>query len=352
MKKLAYFSILLLCLSGCRQQPDRNEAGREYVCDTLITVTTPRNQVTDADLDWILAAKSMIESEHSAYGDNVFLSTTFFVRSLLAEQTSERYFLGDGHTVSMTGMAPTLLRLLHTHGSMLHSAYHTAEDFRFNPLCRQLEQLADTYRAQHKGAGQLAEETERIMEQQIGPMPVSVFMLGCQYTPLEFGRSMCGNNEYISITSFTHHPFGHQFVLEVPQNRYHDTFVNVPLDTLFQITASALQQGHTVCWEGQLDKKTSHAIDRNVTQTLRQEAFDRFETVLNKALLLVGTAHDKTGGHYFIAKDFTTGGLVYLSDNYFKMKTVAITLAAACVPLSVQQPQHNESDIFILPDSI
>ncbi len=353
MLRLVYFLLLLLCLTGCRQQPaDRSDT--QYVVDTLITVVSPRGQENDPDLDWILTTKAVIESEHRAYGDEVSLSVAFFVHNLIAEQTADRYYLGKDRSISLKGMAPTLLRLLATYGAMHQSAYHASSDFRFLPLCREMERLADSYRTQQKGASLLARQTDRIMEKQICPMPRSVFMLGCVYTPMEFGRSMCRDNEYLSLSSFTHHPFGQRFVLEVDQNRYRDTFLNLPIDTLSRVVVSALRQGHTVCWEGDLSGLNNGVctMGKEVTQAMRQEAFDRFETVLNKALLLVGTAHDGNGKFFFVGKDLPADSLVYLSADYFKLKTVAVTLASASVPDSLFHLSDNTADQFVVPDSI
>ena len=141
-------------------------------------------------------------------------------------------------------------------------------------------------------------------------------------------------------------------MLPLKQNRYRDVFLNVPLDTLTAIVAEALRSGHTVCWEGHTGGEATEtkAAASGVTQAVRQKAIDRFETPLDKALLLVGIAHDKAGRSFFIAKDLASGQSVYLSEDFFRLNTVAVTLAASCVPLQARRPARN--DIFILPDSI
>lgn len=352
MRHLALFSLLLLLLTGCRQPSAGPHQPTALTVDTLVDVSLPRNHETDPDLDWLYAAKAMIESEHRAYGDEVCLSVAFFVQALLSEQAVERYYQGRECSVGLTGMAPTLLRLLRTQGAMLQTAYHTDSLFRFLPFCKEVEQKADACRQQRKGAALLLQSTGRLMEERIGPLPQSVFMLGCQYTPLEFGHSVCREGEYLSLTSLTQYPFGQEVVLPLQQNRYRDVFLNVPLDTLTAIVAEALRSGHTVCWEGHTGGEATEtkAAASGVTQAVRQKAIDRFETPLDKALLLVGIAHDKAGRSFFIAKDLASGQSVYLSEDFFRLNTVAVTLAASCVPLQARRPARN--DIFILPDSI
>lgn len=352
MRHLALFSLLLLLLTGCRQPSAGPHQPTALTVDTLVDVSLPRNHETDPDLDWLYAAKAMIESEHRAYGDEVCLSVAFFVQALLSEQAVERYYQGRECSVGLTGMAPTLLRLLRTQGAMLQTAYHTDSLFRFLPLCKEVEQKADACRQQRKGAALLLQSTGRLMEERIGPLPQSVFMLGCQYTPLEFGHSVCREGEYLPLTSLAQYPFGQEVVLPLQQNRYRDVFLNVPLDTLTAIVAKALRSGHTVCWEGHTGGEATEtkAAASGVTQAVRQKAIDRFETPLDKALLLVGIAHDKAGRSFFIAKDLASGQSVYLSEDFFRLNTVAVTLAASCVPLQARRPARN--DIFILPDSI
>ena len=352
MRHLVCFSLLLLLLTGCRQPSAGPHRPAAFTVDTLVDVALPRNHETDPALDWLYAAKTLVESEHRAYGDEVCLSVAFFVQALLSEQAAERYYQGKECSIGLTGMAPTLLRLLRTQGALLQSAYHTDSLFRFLPLCREVEQKADACRQQRKGADQLLQATDRLMEERIGPLPQSVFMLGCQYTPLEFGHSVCREDEYLSLTSLAQYPFGQQIVLPLKQNRYRDVFLNVPLDTLTAIVAGALRSGHTVCWEGHTggDATETKSTPHGVTQAVRQKAFDRLETPLDKALLLVGIAHDGAGHRFFIAKDLVSGQSAYLSEDFFRLNTVAVTVAASCVPLQARRPARN--DIFILPDSI
>lgn len=352
MRHFAFFSLLLLLLTGCRQPSAGPHRPTALKVDTLVEVSLPRNHETDPDLEWLFAAKAMIESEHRAYGDEVCLSVAFFVQALLSEQAVERYCQGRECTIGLTGMAPTLLRLLRTQGAMLQTAYHTDSLFRFLPLCKEVEQKADACRQQRKGGALLLEATGRLMEERIGPLPQSVFMLGCQYTPLEFGHSVCREGEYLSLTSLAQYPFGQEVVLPLQQNRYRDVFLNVPLDTLTAIVAGALRKGHTVCWEGHTGGEAPETTTAasGVTQAVRQKAVDRFETPLDKALLLVGIGHDSAGHRFFIAKDLASGQPAYLSEDFFRLNTVAVTLAASCVPLQARRPARN--DIFILPDSI
>ena len=79
-----------------------------------------------------------------------------------------------------------------------------------------------------------------------------VHMLGAEYTPQEFAHSVCYPEEYVSLTSFSHHPYHDYFALEVPENKMHDSYLNLPLDELMQHLQHAVENGHPVCWEGDI----------------------------------------------------------------------------------------------------
>ena len=153
-------------------------------------------------------------------------------------------------------------------------------------------------------------------------------------------------HEYEALTSFTHHPFGEQFVLEVPDNYFGCMFLNVPLDTLMARIDRALLAGHPVCWEGDtsesgfsfadgvaeiLGRREIDKQEDKTLQTLRQRAFERFQTTDDHTMALVGIARDEDGRRYYIAKnswgtDNPYGGFMYLSEDYVRLKTICIVL--------------------------
>ena len=166
-------------------------------------------------------------------------------------------------------------------------------------------------------------------------------MLGARYTPMEFAHSVCRPEEYLSLTSFSHHPFGKPFILEVPDNQMRDYFLNVPVDTLMHTIVHALKQGHPVCWEGDIsepgfDFKRGVAVLQNdkadYDQLDRQRAFETFRTTDDHCMELCGLAHDRRGHRFFIAKNSwgpnnRFGGFMYLSYQYVKLKTIAVYLS-------------------------
>jgi bleomycin hydrolase len=283
-----------------------------------------------------------IETEHLMEGDSIDLSAIFLGRHLLVEEVLRRYADGQ-HPVSMRGMAPTTLRLLQRYGAMPFTSYRQPEDINMRSLANRLQHAADHHRAHRRGVMALEENINKTLDDAIGPVPSWVFMLGCQYTYLEFAHSVCQRGEYTALTSFTHHPFGSKFVLEVPDNNYGEEFLNVPIDTLMTYIDHALRTRHPVCWEGDTSEPGfGHGIavlpkgHKSVTQDSRQRMFDHFDTTDNHCMAIIGLAHDDHGKKYYICKNSwgkntAYGGYVYMEEDYLKAKTIAVVIPSKAI---------------------
>ncbi len=304
--------------------------------------TTPVKSQGASDLCWIYAMLATIETEHLMAGDSIDLSAIFLGRRLLEEQTL-RHYANENAPITLRGMMPTTLRLLQRHGAMPFTSYRQPKDANLRSLARQLQQRSDQARAHRKGMQALAEDTQRLLDDAIGPVPSWVFMLGCQYTYLEFAHSICQPREYTALTSFTHHPFGSKFVLEVPDNNYGEEFLNVPIDTLMTYIDHALRTRHPVCWEGDTSEPGfGHGIavlpegHKSVTQDSRQRMFDHFDTTDNHCMAIIGLAHDDHGKKYYICKNSwgkntAYGGYVYMEEDYLKAKTIAVVIPSKAI---------------------
>ena len=146
---------------------------------------------------------------------------------------------------------------------------------------------------------------------------------------------MCREDEYVALTSFTHHPYNESFVLEVPDNYSNNLFLNLPLDTLITKVNDALMNGHPVCWEGDITeegfsfKKGFAEYASKVSVEERQQSFERFDTTDDHCMAIVGMAKTKDGRKYYLCKnswgtDNPFGGFMYMSEEYLRMKTVAV----------------------------
>ena len=332
MKKTVFLFLSFLVLISCEKQRGKVNVSEEKFTVELRLPTTPVKDQGSSSLCWVYAMLATLETEHIMRGDSVNLSPDYVARMYLSEQANRRRLLPNKVVqkeagITTRGMCTMALDLIQTYGLQHYDAYRHKPNMDYNVLCRKLD---------------YGNDTEKLLDKYIGPLPNQVFMLGALYTPLEFAHSVCTDDEYIALTSFTHHPYGQCFPLEVPDNYFHNTFLNVPLDTMMNRIVQSLRSGHPVCWEGDISESgflfgEGYAVLKNekkkVTAERRQASFEAHRTTDDHVMEIVGLAHDQHGRRFFLCKNsWGTAnryhGFMFLSENYVRMKTIAVVLRA------------------------
>lgn len=222
-----------------------------------------------------------------------------------------------------------------------------------------------------------------ILDEYFGPLPETFTYEGKEYTPETFAAQLpIDLDNYIDISSFTHHPFYTQFIIEVPDNWMWGTVYNVPLDEMMQIIDHALEQGYTVSWGtdvsekgfsrtkaigivpeadtesmsgteaerwGKLTDKEKEAAlykfdkpgkERTITQQMRQTAFDNYETTDDHGMLIMGTATDQAGNRYYKVQNSWNvlppyDGFWYFSRPFVAYKTTSIMVNKQALPKEI-----------------
>lgn len=343
MKRIVFLLLTIMLFTGCEKQKNDFASPRRFTNDIRLN-TTPVKSQGRSSLCWVYAMLATIETEHIMRGDSVHLSVDYAARTYLTEQVREKLFSRknrmpfclQSNNFTTRGMAGMLIDLIQNYGLQHFDAYHRKTQTNYNKLVRKLEQAIHSPLSSNPEI-QMSLINE-LMDNEIGYAPKQVFMYGAVYTPQEFARSVCRDDEYTALTSFTHHPFNERFPLEVPDNYFHDTFLNVPLDTMMQRIERSLYGGHPVCWEGDVSERgfsfgRGFAVlddeSGKVTQEQRQEAFERHKTTDDHCMEIIGLAHDEAGNKYFLCKNsWGTNnpyrGFMYLSANYVRLKTIAV----------------------------
>ena len=213
-----------------------------------------------------------------------------------------------------------------------------------------------------------------ILDAYLGECPKSFVYEGKTYTPKTFAQSLgLDFDDYISVTSFTHHPFHTRFAIEAPYKWRHNLSYNVPMDEMMRIIDDALEAGYTVAWGGdvsedgftrtgialacdlkrvqdltgsdaarwlrltsaekgsQLKKLGAGVPEITPTQERRQERFDSHEMTYDHVMLIYGTARDQNGREYYMVKNSwgQTGdhaGIWYMSKNYIADNTIYVVI--------------------------
>jgi aminopeptidase C len=214
----------------------------------------------------------------------------------------------------------------------------------------------------------------------LGQCPDEFTYKGKKYTPKSFMESTgLKMDDYVSLTSFSHHPFYESFIIEVQDNWRWAPSYNLPLDEFMQVMESAVKQGYTFAWGADVSEegfsregiavcpdvkkmketagsdyehwfgKSSTATDRRkgltskplpeitVTQEMRQEAYDNWETTDDHGMLIYGIATDQNGKEYFMVKnswgtDYKYKGVWYASKAFVAYKTMNILINKNAIP--------------------
>jgi bleomycin hydrolase len=225
-----------------------------------------------------------------------------------------------------------------------------------------------------------------VLDAYLGDYPEKFEHDGKEYTPRSFADELgLDPADYVEITSFTHHPFYEEFILEIPDNWLYSTVFNVPLDEMIEILDHAIDEGYTVAWgsdvsdkgfswkngvaiipEADLEDMTGterekweelsesekqkqlYSFDgpgeeKEITQEMRQEAFDNYQTTDDHGMLITGIAEDQEGNKYYMVKNSwgLTGndyeGFFYASVPFVKLKTTSIMLHRDAVPDNIRE---------------
>ena len=336
-------AVVKTAVDGRREEP-QNYRQYSFVHEVMNKYTPVKNQGKDGTC-WAYAMLAAIETEHLMRGDSVNLSPYYAVRSSLEEQMM-RYYLSMGQTaVYDRGTGHTLLNTLTRKGMVGYDAYHPAGNPQTAVVISKITHAAQAAIHAKVGLQRYRQMITQLLDESFGAKPKQVYMLGAQYTPQEFARSVCAPDEYASYTSFSHHAMGSRYVLEVADNWEHNETLNLPLDTLVQRVVDAVKGGHGVCWEGDISEpgfsfRRGIAVlpaAQSVSQQARQEEYESFKTTDDHCMSIVGLARDAAGKRYFVMKNSwgtgnPYGGLMYMSEDYLRMKTIAVFMPCTILP--------------------
>lgn len=219
-----------------------------------------------------------------------------------------------------------------------------------------------------------------ILSAYLGEIPETFTENGKTYTPESY-RDALGINpdDYVNITSFTHHPFYSQFAVEVTDNWRATPAYNLPLDEFMAVIDNAVENGYTVLWGGDVseagftrdglallldstpkvttgsdqerwvgkaeekeDEKAEAPVEEVVTQESRQLAFDNKQTTDDHGMHLYGIAKDQFGNKFYLIKNSwgesgKYNGIWYMSEAFAKCKTINYVVNRNAIPAEIQK---------------
>jgi bleomycin hydrolase len=386
--------ILLLALepTSAQDTPKENASGYQFTIEKEIPCTPVKDQFRSGTC-WSFSGLGFLEAELIRMGKGQYdLSEMFVVRQTYLEK-GKRYvrfhgnlgFGGGGafHDVTYVlkkfGMVPedaypglSYGEDNHVHGEL----DEVTKDFLDGIIKNPNKKLSTAWMKAYNG----------ILDAYLGAYPEKFQYKGKEYSPRSFANELGLNpDDYLNISSYTHHPFYKKFIIEIPDNWAHGEVYNLPLDELIQVIDHSIDNGYSVAWASDVSEKgfsyknglaivpeknlkdLSNAeilkwqnlsqkekdadlftfdkpgVEKKITQEMRQEAFDNFETTDDHGMVISGTARDINGTKYYLVKNSWAAtsnkmnGFFYASLPFVQYKTMSIMVHRNAIPKDIQK---------------
>ena len=390
MKKafLLFAAMTVLSLTGVQSQAQVKPADYQFTTVKEIPVTSMKNQYRSGTC-WCFSALSFLESEvikaknlkADAYPD---FSEMFIIRNSYHDRAL-KYVRLNGYLNMAAGSGfGDVLEVIRDYGLVPQSAYSGMNYGYDLPVQGELDAVLKGYvQAVVKNPNKKLTPVwpkgfDGILDAYLGVVPETFVENGVTYTPASYRDAMGINpDDYVNISSYTHHPFYSQFAIEVEDNWRWGLCYNLPLDEFMAVIDNAVDNGYTVLWGGDVseagftrdglailvdtaNKATSGsdqerwvgkaedkpaaakelAKELQVTQETRQQMFDEKTSTDDHGMHLYGTAKDQNGTKYYLIKNSwgVTGaydGVWYMSENFVKGKTLNFVVNKKALPKDI-----------------
>ena len=393
MKKLLTVAALgLFCVSGMAQEAQEKKEGFEFTVVKENPITSIKNQ-NRAGTCWSYSALAFIESELIRLGkgehdlsEMFIVHNTYLDRADKAVRTHGDVSFSQGgsfydvlYGMEKFGMVPEAeMRPGVMYGDTLsnHNELTAVSDAVVAAIAK-----GGLSKLQKNDKNELLwkKAIEAVHDIYLGKRPEKFTYQGKEYTPKSFYESLGLNaDDYVSLTSYTHHPFYSSFVLEIQDNWRWAQSYNLPIDEFMQVFDNAIMKGYTIAWGSDVSEsgftRTGVAVlpdadkaqelsgsdmarwlkmkpeekklntkpqpQKWVSQEERQVAYDNYETTDDHGMQIFGIAKDQEGNEYYMVKNSwgeagTYKGIWYASKAFARYKTMNIVVHKDALPKDI-----------------
>jgi bleomycin hydrolase len=396
MKHIRLLSILIagiMLVLPVTAQEDKEEKENAYQFETVkdIPVTSVKNQYR-AGTCWSYSGLALLEAELLRLDKGDYDLAELWIVRKAYEDKAEKYVRMHGKTNFGGGGAFYDVFYVYDHyGMMPEGVYeglnygqdnhvhgeldHVLKEFVDAVIKNKNKELSTAWLPAYNG----------ILDAYLGDIPEEFEVDGKTYTPQTYADELgLDMSNYINLTSYTHHPFYEQFVLEIPDNWQWAKSYNLPMDEMVQVLDNAVENGYTAAWgadvsekgfswsngvaivpeteKPQLDgleqakwdemsnsekTKMLYSFDKivpekEITQEMRQEAFNNYQTTDDHGMLICGIAKDQKENMYYKVKNsWDTNniydGYFYASKAYVEYKTMNVVVHKDAIPKSIRK---------------
>jgi len=370
MNKIIKLTLLLLltCTLAIGQ-----ETGYTFTMKKDLACTPVKNQSASSTC-WCFSGISMLESELLRMGKKPYdLSEMFIVRHTYEKKGQMYARMHGSSTLAGGGEYGDVLSGIREVGLVPDAAYpglnYGEIKHNHNEMDNAIKGYMDAVIKSSKLTTAWFPGLNGILDAYLGKVPETFIYDGKTYTPAGFTKELGINpDDYVLITSFSHHPFYKQCVLEIPDNWAAGSFYNVPVEDMIQIIDNSLSAGYTVAWASDMSDKgfsmkqgvaiipeknwnemneeeVSKAFsgprpEKVITQELRQKEFDNYLTTDDHGMHIVGLATDQAGNTFYKVKNSwgvmgKYDGFIFVSRAFIMLRTTNIMVNKNSIPVAI-----------------
>ena len=378
MKKFFVSALMLaFALSSVSAKDKKKTEDEGYVFTTVkeLKITPVKNQNRTGTC-WCFSTLGFLESELLRMGKGEYDLSEMFIVSKNYKDKAEKFVRLHGElNYAQGGSFEDVLQAWKDYGIVPESVMNGLQYGEDMHVHNELESASRAYLDQiiknpnRKLSTAWKKGFDGIIDAYLGTAPEKFTYNGKEYTP------------------YTHHPFYSEFAIEVQDNWRWATSYNLPIDELMQVFENAINTGYTIAWGADVSEKgfTRNGIgvipdiesmersgsdqDRwlglstsekdaeikkmmekpckelEITQEMRQEAYDNYETTDDHGMQIYGIAKDQTGKKFYMIKnswgtDNKYKGTWYISENFVKYKTMNIVVHKDALPQAIKDKLH------------
>ena len=388
MKKSLFIASLLLAGAAVATA---QESGYQFTTVKSLKTTPVKNQARTGTC-WCFATTSFMETELLRMGKGEYdLSEMFIVRQKYMNQLEDNYLRHGRGNTGPGSLSHTWMNAFNQVGIVPEEVYsginYDSELHNHGELQQYVSGIAQIGVKLKKRSPEYYKILNSIFDTYLGPLPEKFTYKGKEYTAKTFAASLGLNmDDYVEITSFNHKPYYKPFAVEVGDNWEFAQQYNVPLDEMIEVMDYAINNGYSVCWDGDVSEKGfSHkngvainpAVEKvedysgtdrarfenmtseerlaeaykfeapcpeiNVTQEVRQEGYESFVTTDDHLMHITGIVKDQNGTKYYITKNSwgternSNGGFLNMSESFVRAKTIYVMVHKNAIPAQLRK---------------
>ena len=379
-------------LANAQDAKSNQPKGYQFTDIKRLPATSVKDQAR-AGTCWSWSGISFFESEMIRMGkEPIDLSAMYIVRHAYSDKATKFVRLHGSMNFAVGGAFCDVMHVIKNYGIVPMDVYKGLNYGEPNHAFGEIDDVLAGYvnavirNSNKKLSTAWKKGFDGILDAYLGEEPEKFEYKGKEYTPRTFADEVVGLNmdDYVSLTSFTHHPFYSQFAIEVPDNWLWGMSYNLPIDELAQVMSNAIDNGYTFAWASDVSERgfqTSQpgvavvpttdtkemsgaeiakweampkgnqtpdafrqgpAPEKEITQEMRQQEFDNYLTTDDHGMHVIGKAKDQNGTVYYIVKNSWNqynkfGGYFYASEPFMKYKTMNIIVHKNAIPKDIRK---------------